>query len=363
MLLPAISIAAEFRAGEQPSFSAGEISKDLYMAGGNVTSSGAVTGDLVVVGGNILVQSAVSADLAAAGGSISILGTVGDDLRAAGGNITIAGAVRGDVVVGGGQTQLSGSGIGGDVLWGGGTLRIDAPVVGNLQLGGGEVFLNAPVGGNVHFTGDKLTLGSGAVITGNLTYSSPKEAERQEGAVVRGETTYTESVAGGGVSKGGIAAILSLALLLKFLSVFACALVLSYIFRRFALALVSTAVAQPLMEIGRGFVALLVLPVASVLLLLTLIGLPIGALGLLGFVLALVFASIAMPIVLGALVHRWIFKPAEYEISWKTVLLGSVLSVVLGLIPFIGWIVCFGFFLLTFGAAVKIKWETLKEWR
>src|SRR3989344_748507 len=99
LLVPAVGIAAEFRAGEQPSLSANErIADDLYMAGGNVTSSGAITGDLVVAGGNILVQGAVSADLAAMGGSIIILGNVGDDLRIGGGNITIGGPGRGDVV-------------------------------------------------------------------------------------------------------------------------------------------------------------------------------------------------------------------------------------------------------------------------
>ena len=86
------------------------------------------------------------------------------------------------------------------------------------------MYLNAPVGGTVEFMGDKLTLGSGAVISGDLIYTSPKKATMEEGAVVRGETTYTESKDTRSISKTGLAALLSLAFFGMFLTQFACAL-------------------------------------------------------------------------------------------------------------------------------------------
>src|SRR3989344_6913492 len=88
LALPLFAFAAEFRTGDQPSLSEGEVFVgDLYMAGGNVTVSGSVRGDLIATGGNILLSGPVSADLAAAGGSVSGLGNVSEIGRVAGGNI------------------------------------------------------------------------------------------------------------------------------------------------------------------------------------------------------------------------------------------------------------------------------------
>ena len=365
LCLPALVLAAEVRTGEQPSLASSErINDDFYIAGGNVSSAGTISGDLIAAGGNVLINSAVSQDVIAAGGSVTILGTVGDDIRVGGGNITISSTVVGDVVAAGGQTQISGPGIGGDVLWGGGTIRIEAPVAGDLKLGGGDVYINAPIKGNVQFMGDKLTLGSAAVIQGNLTYTSPNAAVLETGAVVRGETKYEKQESkAGGVAKAGLATFLTLALLTKFLMTLACALVLGLIFQKYAIAMVRGAVAGPLLELGRGFAVLVITPVASIILLITVLGIPLGILGLIAFVAMCIFASIAAPIVLGSVVHKWTMKPSDYQVTWLTILIGAVLYSILGWIPIIGWLAKFALMLITLGTMMKLKWDVAKNWR
>jgi len=133
--------------------------------------------------------------------------------------------------------------------------------------------------------------------------------------------------------------------------------------RRYSETLVRTAVANPLFEVVRGFIFLIVAPVASVILLLTVIGAPIGFLGLVAFVGVLIFTVLATPIVIGSVVYRLLFKSEDYEVSWKTILLGTAIYVLLGLIPLIGWIAKFGVILLTLGAVLNIKWGIIKEWR
>lgn len=365
-LIPVCASAATMRAGEQPNVPASErIGDDLYMAGGNVSSSGALMGDLVVVGGNILINSAVAQDVAAGGGSITILGTVGDDVRVVGGNIIIGGGVKGDVVAAGGQTQISGSGVGGDVVWAGGSLSIDAPVVGNLKLAGDEAAIYSTIHGNVEFHGSKLTLGKGAVIDGNLTYESPKAAVMEDGAVVRGATEYKPQEVKEFKEKAakGVLAILSFLVLGKFLSMLAFALALGLGFHRYSTTLVRNAFADPLSEAGRGLVVLIVLPVVSVLLLCTLIGIPFGILGLLSFAALMLVASSLVAILLGSLVHAWVYKPAEYHVTWKTILAGVALSMVLAVVPVVGGFALFFLFLLALGSSTKIKWSAAKEWR
>lgn len=369
---PFIASAAELRAGEQPVLSADErIVDDFYIAGGNVNTAGTIVGDMVAVGGNVVVDGSVSQDLSVAGGNVTVLANVGDDLRAGGGSITIAAAVGDDVIVGGGQVQISGDGVGGDVVFGGGVLTLNAPVSGDVTIAASEVLINAPIAGDVSFRGEKLTLGSGAEISGTLTYTSPKEAEFQEGAVVRGETVYEQTPqptsAYNEASETSIAAALvafaSLALLAGFLMKLTGALVIGLIFHRYSERIVNDALTRPLPELGRGFAVFALLPIASVMLLITIIGVPLAGLGFIAFAALMLFASLVAPIALGALVHRWVMKPATYEVSWKTIILGVVLYGILNFIPVIGWIAKLILMLVVIGAISKIKWDMVKQWR
>ncbi len=141
------------------------------------------------------------------------------------------------------------------------------------------------------------------------------------------------------------------------------ALLLAYLFRRYARELVATAATQPLAELIRGIVVAIVLPILSIILLMTVIGIPLGVIGLLAFAMLCIFVSLASPIVLGSVVHKMIWKPAGYEVNWKTVLLGVALYMLACLIPFIGYLAITILKAITLGAALNIKWSVAKEWR
>ncbi|OGG79910.1 hypothetical protein A3A39_03810 [Candidatus Kaiserbacteria bacterium RIFCSPLOWO2_01_FULL_54_13] len=353
--------AAEVRTGDQPSIGAREtVTDDIYIAGGNISSAGILRGDLIAAGGNIVVDGRVAGDAAAAGGAVTILADIADDVRVAGGNILINGSVGGDVVFGGGQVVLGGAGIRGDVLGGGGTIRIDAPVSGDVRLAGGNIFLNSAVSGNVEVYAEELTLGSAARIAGNLTYTAAKEVSMEEGATVGGEVAFTERERA--ISVGGIVTIISFALIGTFLSQLAAALLLGLVFRRYATRLVENASEQPLLEMGRGLIVFIVLPVISAGLLFSVIGIPLGVFGFLTFAATVIFLWILTPVLLGSFAYRSFFG-GEFDVNWKTILLGVFIYTMLGLIPIVGWLVQFILMLLTLGASAKMKWEVIKEWR
>ena len=362
--VPMLVGAAEFRSGDQVAVGASEtVADDLYAGGGLVTSAGVVTGDLYAAGGTVLVSERVGGDAVLVGGTVTVLGIIADDLRVGGGTIVVQGEVLSDVLIGGGVVRIGGRGVGGDVVIGAGDVRIDAPIKGDARIGGGTVYLNAPIAGNVEIDADRLVLGAGADLSGNLLYRSPKELVRESGAQVAGSISYEPRKASRTLGAGSIAAFISIVVLIKFLALFLAALLLSLFLRRYANELVEKAATRPLYEIGRGFIALSVLPAASVLLLVTIIGIPLGILGLLGFAVLLLFAGISAPVVLGSIVHRTLLRRPLYEVSWKTILLGVILYMILAVIPVIGWAVCFLFTLLTLGAIVNIKLSVLKEWR
>ncbi|RJR12637.1 hypothetical protein C4585_03425 [Candidatus Parcubacteria bacterium] len=364
LLLPITAFAAEFRVGEQPSLPSGEtLVNDLYIVGGTVNVGGTVRGDAVTGGGTLILNGPVTGDILATGGNITIVSDVGDDVRVAGGNITIQGRVADDLLIGGGQISIGGKGVGGDIAIGGGVVRIEAPVTGNIMIGGGDVYINATVGGNVNIKAEKIRFGPKTVVSGDFTYSSPEMAVLEEGAIIRGETNFTKSPDVEGAAKAGAAALFSLWFISKFLMSLAGAFTLAYIFRKFARTVVREAGEETLLEIGRGLVTFIVLPIASIILLATVVGVPFGLLGLVAFVAFMIVASLMAPVVIGSLLHKWVKKPLEYQVTWKTILLGVVIYALLPLIPLIGGIAKFAILLLTLGAIVNIKWGILKEWR
>ncbi|MBI2024196.1 hypothetical protein HYT00_02325 [Candidatus Giovannonibacteria bacterium] len=358
-LAPAMLFGAEIRANKETEVRSGEtVNNDLYAGGGIVNISGNVTEDLYAGGGNVFVNSNIGSDAVIGGGNITVLGNVGDDLRVGGGSIFIQAAVGDDLIVGGGQVQIEGPKIGGDLIAGGGVVRVNAPVEGNVQIGGGEVYINSPIKGNVEINADKLILGGRAVINGNLKYRSPNQAVMEQGSVVRGTINYTPRKAIGRTAEFSVAAAL-----VRFLMLLFGALVFGLLFRRYSGEIVRHAHAKPLLEIGRGLIILIVLPIISIILFVTVIGIPLGIFGLLSFILMMIYSVFMSPVILGSLLKQWIMKDANYSVDWKSILLGVAVIVLLGIIPILGWIIQAGFVLLTLGTTMRLKWNFAKEWR
>lgn len=364
LVLPVASLAFELRTGDQPSVSKTEtLADDLYIAGGGVSSLGEVKGDIFSAGGNILINGKVSGDVMAGGGSVTILSDIADDIRVGGGTITITGAVGGDVILGGGQINLSGSGIKGDAIIGAGVVRIDAPIAGDARIGGGSVYLNSTINGNVLVDADELTLGKSAVINGTLSYKSPKEVIKEAGAVVKGQVNYTPRADRKEIGKSVKTALVSTWVIGKFIVLFVCALIIGLSFKKYSRELVRIVTARPLAELGRGLVTMIVLPVVSVVLMVTLVLAPLGMLGLIGFAAIMIVGWILVPIVVGSVADKYLFKRGEYAVSWKTILLGTFIYSILCVIPFIGGLMNAAAMLVTVGAMASIKWSVAREWR
>lgn len=364
VLLPATAQAADLRAGERVNIGVDQtVTDDIYMAGGSSEVSGTVNGDVFTAGGNVTISGSVSDDVHAVGGTVTLLGDVNGDARLVGGTLTIAGSIAEDLIALGGQTQISAEQIGGDLVWLGGQLSLNTPINGDVTLTGGEVYLNAPITGDVQFRGEELVLESGANIEGNLTYRSPQEAQIAEGATIAGEVNYeqTEGVPTPAEKEGAWLAIAGIAALIGLLVKLTGALVIGLGFKGYAQKVVSQATAKPFTELGRGFVGLVVLPIAAIVLMMTVLGLGLGGALLFGYIALLIVAQLVAPIIVGSYLYKQFSWSDDYEITWLAIVLGALTLFVIGLIPFIGWLVKCLIVLVTLGALLQVKWEIAKD--
>ncbi len=310
-----------------------------------VAAAATRTGGTVVVGPN----ETVSEDLEAFGGTVVIQGTVEGDLTAFAGSVEISGTVTGDVEASAGSVDVSGT-VGGDLSGAAGaiSLRDGASVGGTVEAAAGDVLIDGAVGGDLLVGGETIRLGPNADVTGDLRYDG--ELVRADGAAVGGEVTRDPGLSvgpGGPVPRVPGTAFAVYGVVVTLLA----AAILLLVFPEFSREVVDRTVTDPVRTGGAGLLALVGIPVALVVLLVTVVGIPFSLVGLLLFVVLLWVGSLYGRYVLGA----WLLSLADYENRWVALLVG--VAVLLGLrrvpVPLVADLTSFVVFVLGLGAVVS----------
>jgi len=333
--------AATFSAGDSYSLAKGQtVSDDLYVTSGSVTVSGVVSGDLIAAGGNLSISGNVAEDATLAGGTVNLGGSVGDDARIAGGTVSVDGTVLDDLFIAGGQVHLTSS----------------AVVSGDLVVGGGKVRLDGRVNGNVSITSGEITLGDTAVIAGNFSYRSGKEATIASGARITGTTTFDQVKR---FDRDVFGPLLVFSFFAKMLLAAITAVLLVLIFKTKTPRIIHQGLNDFWPSLLRGFLVAVAVPVAIVLLAVTVVGIPIAVVLLLGYIAWMIMAAIGSGILFGSWLAKVAMKQNPPPIDWKVALVGTVALFIVSIVPFVGWIAGCIFFLVTLGAISKYWYDNV----
>lgn len=365
-LLPLSSIAAEIKAGENYTSGVGEVvTDDLYVAAGMLSIGGNVEGDLVAAGGRAVVGGNITEDLLLVGGDAIVIGNIGEDARVAGGNVTLSGNVGGDLVTAGGNVQVaSTSTIEGDVVAGAGVLIIDGIVNGNVKVGSGALIINGQINGDIEAEAEEVQFGKNAIVAGDVTYKAFTEAKIEEGAQLNGTINFEERERGTVNQQAGeaIFAFIGAAWLVKLLMQLAVALVLLWFAPR-ALSHIATRISEKFSrELLRGFIFLVVTPIAVILLMVSVIGIMLAIPIILLYSAMLIIAKVLAAVVLGEILWKW-FKLSAPAVNWKSIVLGVVVINIVSLVPVLGWIVVFLLFCASLGSLSNHLYQHLSNAR
>ncbi len=330
------------------------INDNLYVAGADANVSGTVTGDLFVFGGNVVVVGPVAGDLMSAGGTLNINGKVSGDERIGGGNIMISNSIGGDLLIAGGQINvLAGTTIGKDVEIAGGTVNYSGENTGRVDIRGGDVYFNGKVSGDLSIEAKSIRLGPNAVIQGNFNYSSPAQAVLEQGVTVNGTVNYTKTTMPQTKEmpkKGAFLGFVTIAFLVKLLTIAVAALVLAYFFKKQTQEIVEESISKFWNNTGKGFIWLVVVPAAIIVSFITIIGSFIGIVAGITYAALIIISSVIANLVFARLCMKYIFKKDKYELNWWIVILSILVFGLISLIPFIGWLFKFIIFLAAFGS-------------
>lgn len=351
--LPLVSEASTYRGGLTVNTSGVRIDGNMYVASLRSRIDTDVMGDLTLAAFTSSVYGNVGGSLHLLAGRTSVYGNVGGSVYVAGGNVDIRGTVEGDVVIAAGRIELrDGSRVTGDVVVLAGQLDSHGTVDGTLYASSLLLDQSGTVNGDLQVQADRLSIGRGATIGGDLRYQAPTDADIASGATITGETERTNATPWTGVGTGALAPF---GTLLKVVWALVTAAVLVAVAPRlmYRFAEIASPVVQPAIL---GAIGLVALPMLAIIAMVTVLGLPVGVLLLVGYLVALYLSQVVVGLALGRflLPRRWRDGSRGYLLLAGT--LGLILIGLLRLLPFpyVNIAVTVVVTLLGFGAIISI---------
>jgi cytoskeletal protein CcmA (bactofilin family) len=305
------------------------------IAGTVVIDEGETTSEVSGIAGTIIISGTVNGDLSGLAGDIVITetGTVNGDVNVATGSLRIAGSVAGSVSAGAGNVVVEPSGT----------------VGGDFSVGAGNVQIAGTINGDATIGADRIDLRQGSVIVGGLTYDG--QLTRHPAATVQGPVVLDETLGGGPSPISWRETTWQypswLDTVYGFFANLILGAILLLVFPGFSRRVADRVRESPGRSGAIGFLLLIGVPIALVLIAITIIGIPLAIIGIFVYMFAvwvgLVYGEYA--------VGHWILSRSYDEVNrWYALLLGLLLFALLGLIPFIGGLFVFVALLLGLGA-------------
>jgi cytoskeletal protein CcmA (bactofilin family) len=350
--------AVEKITGDTVVVPAGKITGPLFTAGNYVVVDADVDGDVFVAGQDITINGDIKGDLLAAARTVRINGKISGNVRCAVSDLDLNSEIGKSLTVAAAQVRLhEESEVGDDATVFAGTASFSG-TVGRQALGaGGDFRIYGPVGGNVHFWEvESLTVGQAASIKGNLTYGSPKEADILPGAKITGQTKWeqiqrTEQK----VRHEGINWIAQLIWFISGVLVWG---VLVLILPGIWGGLSKNILQSPGSALGWGFLALLAAPLAFLLLLITVIGIPLSLTLIMVYMLLLYAAKIIVGDAIGRFLSVRFGWEGKVHGIWLF-MIGFAALILLGKIPVVGFFISLAAAATAIGAVIL----AVRRWR
>jgi hypothetical protein len=268
-----------------------------------VVSAGAAradNGSSVRIGPTVDIREDLGGRLIVAAGSATIEARVEGGATIAAGRITVIGTIADDVLAASGAFVLPAQGqIGGDLSLATGDAEIAGAVGGDLDVAAGSVEVGGRIGGDLRTFAGKVIVLPGAVIGGRIVTEGPGSVEISPQAKVLGGEAPSGSAppprrppnhSWVPTLIGGTLLFALLRLPVMGLGTLIAGLLFLALFPRFAETAAGTLRLRPGASVLTGFIAFAAVPVAILILMVTILGLPVAFLATAAFLLLLVVA-------------------------------------------------------------------------
>ena len=325
-----------------------------FVRGKTVEISGVINGDLYVFGGQVFIDGTVNGNVLVAGGTVQMEGQVKENIRLAAGQATISGTVGGNVTALSGTVEVQPSAvIDGSLVGLAGNIDLAGAVHGQVYVGTSNLRLSNGIQGDVTAYVNNMRITSKAQIEGQLEYWSNTKASIDPAAKILGGTvhhpSFFYSITEGKVVKSLRLGTKLLPLLMNFLYTLALGIILIRYFPKGIEQGLKAIKKNPIHTVLTGIVILVLLPLVSLLFLMSVLGAPFAITLIAVNVFAFYTAKIFTIIWVQTLIFRKRFE--KYKKLYFT--LGLIVYFIVTMIPHVGDIIAFAAMLLGLGAMVR----------
>jgi len=309
------------------------ISGNLYVGANNVTIDGTVEGDVICGAQTVNINGYVAGSLRVAGNSISVNGEVAKNAQALGANIFFG----------------KNSNVGWDLFTAGATGEFRGNVGRTLHGALANAVVAGTVGEDVKLRLDERTtkeldkfakknasldVTKGAVVGGNVYYTAGRKGVVSEQAEIGGEVGHSFPKKKKGESTSEVWGYL-----FSVFSALVVGLVIISIWREQIKSITSQMLNKVGLSIGYGAAIMFLTPLIVILLMFTLIGIPLGLIVVVIWVIALYIAKIITSILVGRSILDKFWTAKKKSLIWAMII-GVLLTWLITSLPFIGWIFC-----------------------
>ncbi len=385
-LLSLSSSALESISGTELTISNKTFNEDLYIAGTILTFNSIVLGDFIAAGGDVFVSGSIVEDALIVGANVFINARVGGDARIFGGVVEVSSYIDGDLVVFGGKVILTEDAfIRGNIKINGFNVDIKNDHNSRFHVRAATLTLDSIIFGDIKLTANEIYASEDLNIIGNLDYSSERRNEVLEDSV-DGDVNFNQII--NGDKTGFILAATGFGYVMNKLYWLVLLLILGLlvinIIPKFSFEVASNIKTRTISTFLVGILVMFGIPFATVVLLLSLIGIPFGIFTGALYAFIFLFVRLFSIYFIGIFVMKFIsknnslvakmfittknsnsrrYKSKEFHDRNLCYFLGIALYGLLSFIPFLSFIVSTFVTLFAAGAFTIAKYESFMFWK
>lgn len=332
----------------------GEEKDNYFTADNDVIENNIVNHSLFTAGDSVLINSKVKGIHLIAGNNINIKGNAEYHMLA-GNTVNFSGNSKNDLFIAGNNINLlKESTIGRDVYIAGNNVNINADIKGNMFITASNVTINSTlINGNLSINANNITISDTTTIKGTLNYNEQATTKLNTANINAIEKTKEVETTPDQTSE-------IIAFLISFLTLLVVASTLNFIFPKISNYLANTKFDKKIGKtLLKGLAILVLSPIISLLLLITVIAVPLGIINFVIYIIACYLSFAITSIYLGKLLSTKIFKEAKN--SYLEILIGVIFAKIISLIPILNIIYIIFAILLGLGLMLNMFLTFRKE--
>lgn len=335
----------------------------LIAGGAEVSVKGRSSGRVVLVGADVALDASLADSLYVLAADARISGTAKGTVEVVAGRMTVDSAIDGDLTAIGSRIVIEkGTKIGGVTSLTCAAITFAGEAIGPATFEASDIEFSGSAKGPVRFEAPHVHIADGAVIDGDVEIYTVSDPTIDPGAKIAGHVnrhSLSEISAARALAEGGPVARLLPGLFLLGSALMA-GLMFLWLGRGGAEGAIDELIDSPASSGLWGLAALVLLPIAAVVLGLTIIGAPVGALAMLSLPLLLLLGYACAGLGVGEWFFNRLGEPRSAGVRALHLIIGLVCLGALGLVPWVGPAVLVVATLCGFGALLRTLHDRMR---